>query len=72
MKGRIYLTEKVDNSKRKFGEALSYFPAYIINENGDNIPVLFSADDISKAMERAKRNMEDVPDFDSWVTSFGL
>ncbi len=67
MKGRIYLTEKVENRDRKFGASLEYYPIYVIDYNGNIQGALFTKNEIESAIERAKRNTEDVPTFDTWI-----
>lgn len=71
MKSEIHLTEEVDNKDRKFGSALNYFPAYVIADNGDKEPALFTHDQITEAMARAKRNPEDIPQKTFGDTLFG-
>lgn len=62
MKGKVYLEESVDNQDRKFGSALEYFPCYVVDEDGNNIPALFTEDQIATAIQRAHRNPEDIPE----------
>ena len=58
---KIYLTEKVDNTERKFGEALEYFPAEIVLEDGTKSWVMFTQSEIDVARKRAEKNKEDIP-----------
>ena len=60
VKSRLFWKEEVENKERKFGSALSYFPA-VLEKDGEEIPMLFTEDDLRRAMERAKKNMEDIP-----------
>lgn len=67
----IKLSESVDNKERRFGGSLEYYPVYIISENGNATPALFTKDQIKVATERAERNAEDVPEKDGGFF-FGL
>lgn len=71
--GRIKMgrLKEVDNTARKFGEALTYIAVWVEDENGKNErPLLFTADAIKEAEERAKKNMEDVPNRDFLTNLF--
>lgn len=57
----IKLSEKVDNTERKFGEAQEYFPVEIILEDGTETWAMFTKSDIENAMVRASKNKEDIP-----------
>lgn len=72
IESEIKLEEKVGNDGRRFGESTDYFPAYITSESGDPVPALFTGNQIKVAIQRAKKNMEDVPDKDSGGFFFGL
>jgi len=51
----------VENKDRKFGSANDYQLVWVEDENGKcEEPLLFTANDIDKARERAKNNPEDV------------
>ena len=60
IKSKICLSEAIDNKDWGFGEALKYNPVVVENEKGEQFPAFFTADAIEKAIERAKRNPEDV------------
>lgn len=60
IESELILDEKVSNKDRRFGQAVDYFPVYITSENGEPVPALFTGSQIEVAIERAKRNMEDV------------
>lgn len=64
IESEIKLEEKVDNDGRVFGSAREYFPCYITSENSEPVPALLTKSQIRVAIERAKKNMEDVPEKD--------
>jgi len=68
IKGKIYLEEEVENKDRKFGENPTYIPTIIVNEDGTEVPALFTKDRIKKAIERAKVNSEDIPERKSFLS----
>lgn len=57
----IKLDEKVDNTERKFGEALEYFPAEVVLEDGTETWAMFTQSEIDGAVKRAMKNKEDIP-----------
>ena len=62
MRSTIYESERLPNKNRKFGAALDYYPAMLDTDGvAGDIPLLFTADDINKAMARAAKNPEDMP-----------
>ena len=61
MKIKLGQLKKVSNHKRKFGSALSYNAVYVEFDNGDTKPLLLSDAEIAEAIERAGKNLEDVP-----------
>lgn len=71
MKSKIYLEEMVDNKGREFGSALEYYPIRIEDENGTVYNALFTKSQLDKAMARADRNPEDVPNITVWESIFG-
>lgn len=50
----------VANAGHKFGEAATYYRGKVIGHDGTAREALFTADQLSVAMERAQRNPEDV------------
>ena len=60
IKSRIYLSEKVSNSQRKFGSATDYHIVYVTDTRGNSLPALFTCDQIDDAVERARANPEDI------------
>ena len=62
MKSKILMKEKVKNKERKFGSNLEYYPCKIVFENGDEIPALFTENQIKIAILRAENNLEDIPE----------
>lgn len=72
MRSKLYLEEEVDNKDRKFGSALKYQPVLLVDEDGNEIPALFTEDQIATAVQRALRNPEDIPKGKSiWDIIFG-
>jgi len=69
-KSVIRIDEKVENKDRKFGAALEYYPIQVILENGDETWAMFTQDEIDRAMERAAKNKEDIPQ-SVWEKVFG-
>jgi len=61
MASKIKLNEKVENTERKFGEALHYFPVKVELENGDLVWAMFTETEIQNAIKRAEKNQEDIP-----------
>ncbi len=66
----IRLDEKVDNTERKFGEALEYYPAEVVLEDGTETWAMFTQSEIDGAVERAAKNKEDIPK-SMWASIFG-
>ncbi len=60
MMSRIDLSEKVANTERRFGAAKAYYPARIVY-GAREYPAMFTARQISAAMQRAGANPEDWP-----------
>lgn len=72
MKSKIHKSEEVGNKDRRFGSALSYYPAMIIDGDGNETPALFTRAQIMEAKKRAARNPEDVPENKTfWERLFG-
>ena len=62
VESEIKLEERVGNKERRFGESTDYYPVYIDDGVADEpVPALFTGNQIKVAIERAKKNMEDVP-----------
>lgn len=72
MKNKIYLSEKVENKDRKFGESLEYCPSVIVDEDGTESNALFTKEQIGVAIARADRNPEDIPEKTVWQSLFGV
>ena len=66
----IHLNDKVENTERKFGEALEYYPVEVVLENGDSQWAMFTKGEIDSAVERATKNKEDIPK-SLWESIFG-
>ncbi len=71
-KGELILSEQVDNKLRRFGQAVDYFPIYVTSKDGKSVPALFTGSQIEVAIERARRNMEDVDPQDTGSFLFGI
>ena len=73
LNSKIELKEEVINKDRTFGSNTSYYPAYVVLIDGKEVPALFTWAQIANAMERANRNVEDLPKksgtFFSWLFS---
>ncbi len=61
LESKIVTTEEVDNKERRFGSNLSYYPAYVVSVDGDEVPALFTEAQIEEAIDRATANPEDMP-----------
>jgi hypothetical protein len=62
----IYVNEVVENTERKFGSALEYYPVYIKNADGDYVPAMFTLNELEIAIKRAANNPEDTPRKSGW------
>jgi hypothetical protein len=71
MQSKIYLEEIVNNEERAFGSALEYYPVRIEDEDGNISNALLTQSQINKAILRANRNPEDVPETTIWESIFG-
>lgn len=61
MSSKILMEDKVENTERKFGAALEYYPVKVEKENGETVWAMFTKDEIENAIERADKNKEDIP-----------
>lgn len=66
----IKMNEVVDNTERKFGEALEYYPVRVKTKEGEDSWAMFTENEIKDAMERASKNKEDIPKT-LWKKLFG-
>jgi len=57
----IKMNEVVDNTERKFGEILEYFPVQIETKDGSKTWAMFTENEIEIAITRADKNKEDIP-----------
>ena len=68
IKSNLDMEEVVENTERKFGSNLEYYPCLINKE----IVALFTEHEIEIAMKRAARNPEDIhEDISFWNFLFG-
>lgn len=58
---KIFLSEEVENTERKFGSTTRYLPAYIVDEGENEVAAMFTEHEIRVAVERALENPEDMP-----------
>lgn len=58
--GAIDSRKPAENADHKFGEAGTYYRGRVIGHDGAAHDALFTADQLSVAIERAQRNPEDV------------
>lgn len=70
VKSKIDVREGVENKQRMFGSAQKYFPAIVVTPAGDEVPALFTEDQIRIAKERGKKNVEDFPTKKGGLFSF--
>lgn len=61
MKSEMFTKEAVDNTARKFGEDVVYYPCMV-----DGEPHLFTENQLKVAHERALSNVEDIPGKTFW------
>lgn len=59
MKSRIYLSERVPNKDRRFGQALEYYPVTIVTGTRRQVALL-TGNAISEGLSRYLENREDV------------
>lgn len=59
MKSRIYLSERVPNKDRRFGQALEYYPVTIVTGTRRQVALL-TGNAISEGLARYLENREDV------------
>lgn len=72
---KLFVSDKLQNTERKFGASLEYFPCAIILADGTVRPAFFTENMLKVAMETADKNIEDHGDlFDKSFleTVFGL
>ena len=67
---KILFEDKVDNTDRKFGSALEYFPVKVVKSDGQESWAMFTEAEIDKAIDRASKNKEDIPK-SLWDKFFG-
>ena len=67
---KILMHEVVNNTDRKFGEALEYFPVQIETKDGTETWAMFTESEIENAIKRAAKNKEDIPK-SLWESIFG-
>lgn len=59
IKSVIYKKEMTKNKQKKPAGANWYYRAFLVDENGNEQPVMFTQSDVAKARLRADRNPED-------------
>lgn len=61
MKSALYLSERVNNTSRRFGQDPHYFPCLVVLKDR-SVHALFTAEQVRTAMLRARSNPEDCKD----------
>lgn len=59
MQSKVYASDIIPNRSRRFAEATVYYPALLIQPDGEQLLLLFTPGDLAQAVERGKRNPED-------------
>lgn len=59
MRSKIYAGDITTNRDRRSAEAAAYYPAELVQPDGERLPLLFTPSDIAQALARGKRNPED-------------
>ena len=67
IKSIIYEKEIVDNKDPKPMAEKQYYPAYFKTIDDQPIPLLFTKEQIFVAIERAKKNPEDIKERQVWL-----
>ncbi len=67
---KILFENKVDNTERTFGSATEYHPVKVVRAEGDEVWAMFTENEINKAIARADKNKEDIPQ-SVWQRIFG-
>lgn len=62
MKSKIFKEDIVKNKKRKFGACAKYHPCLMVHEDGEEVPMLFTSNQLKVAQRRATKNPEDIPE----------
>ncbi len=62
VRSKLDTKEILDNKQRMFGSALKYFPCIIVEATGEEVPALFTADQIRIAKLRGRKNVSDFPE----------
>ncbi|MFZ5773062.1 MAG: hypothetical protein ACOY4W_16705 [Thermodesulfobacteriota bacterium] len=74
IKSVIRTDEKIDNQARRFGAAREYFPCLIQDRDGNQVPAMFTMDQLDVATARAAANPEDCEELQGqslWERIFG-
>ena len=66
-RNRVYLEERRENKAHKFGETNGYTFISIISHSGKELPGFLTDSQIREALQRAKRNPEDIPKKRTWL-----
>jgi hypothetical protein len=62
--GYIRTGERIPNTDRRFGAALEYVVAHLLQPGQDPQALLFTVEQLRDAVDRAKTNPEDCPPFE--------
>ena len=71
MKSKVFKADSVRNGERKFGAAPLYYPCMLVDNDGSEIPMLLTSNQLKVAMERASKNPEDLPGKSFWEMLLG-
>lgn len=71
MKSKIYLSEAVKNTERKFGAVTEYQPVIIVYPDGSEDRAMYTIATLKRGIKTAANNPEDWPeDFSFWDKLF--
>lgn len=66
MYSKIYLADMVVNSNRHSAADYSYFPARVVLMSGEEVNALFTREQVNVAIDRARFNPDDIPEYIPW------
>jgi hypothetical protein len=59
IKSAVFVKEEINNAEKKFGAASSYYPFWVVDENGEYSFALLTLRELETALERGSKNPED-------------
>lgn len=66
IRSKLFENEVVYNREKHAAADRFYYPAYVRKHDGTYVPAMFTDSDIERAIERASKNPEDVPERSFW------